>query len=571
MSAIPSDLNDPATRGADLLRRPHWTPAAATGIALVIAALLALPLVSLLRIAAIGDAEIWPHLAAYVIPNAAAQTVLLLAGVAVVTTVAGAGAAWLVTTFRFPGRGILLWLLPLPLALPTYIAAYVYGDTLDAAGPLQSALRALFGWHAASDYWFPPVRSLPGAILIIGFVLYPYVYLAARAMFQTQCAIFIDAARATGASSARAMRDIALPLARPALAVGVALALLETLNDIGATEYLGVQTLTLSVFTTWLNRGSLPGAAQIALAMLAIVAALIAFEAYGRRHQRYQSVQDNRVTAPVVLHGGRAALALIACLVPVAFGFLIPAGFLLREAILRSLRGGIDPALLRHGVTTITLAANATLVILLLGLAATLARRLVPWRLIAGGVSIATLGYAIPGTVLALGLLGPLVAIDDTINWLTLRVSGTNIGLILAGSSAALIIAYNVRFLAIAIGFMQAGLARIPNEFDEVARACGAGPARLVGDIHLPLLRPALWGAALLVFVDCLKELPMTLLLRPLNTETLSTYIYQFASRGNFEDGALAALLIVSVGLLPVIRMVHLAEANPAARTKRGK
>jgi len=571
LRAIPSELNGPASRGADAFRRPHWTPVAATAIALAVAALLALPLVSLARIAAIGDAEIWPHLAAYVIPNAAAQTVLLLGGVAIVTTAAGAGTAWLVTTFRFAGRGMLLLLLPLPLALPTYIAAYVYGDMLDAAGPVQSALRAAFGWQSAGDYWFPPVRSLPGAILIIGFVLYPYVYLAARAMFQTQCATFIDAARATGATPTRAMRDIALPLARPALAVGVALALLETLNDIGATEYLGVQTLTLSVFTTWLNRGSLPGAAQIALAMLAIVAALIAFEAYGRRHQRYQSVQDSRVTAPVALHGSRSLLALVACLVPVAFGFLIPTGFLLREAILRSLSGGIDPALLRHGLTTVTLAACATLVILLVGLAATLGRRLVPGRFVAAGVGIATLGYAIPGTVLALGLLGPLVAIDDAINWLSLYFTGASVGLVVAGSSAALIIAYSVRFLAIAIGFMQAGLARIPREFDEVARACGAGPTKLVGDIHLPLLRPALWGAALLVFVDCLKELPMTLLLRPLNTETLSTYIYQFASRGNFEDGALAALLIVAVGLLPVARMVHLAEGRPAARTRPAK
>jgi len=566
LSAISSPVNGPASRGAVFSHGLHWTPAVAIAIGLTVAALLALPLISLVRIAAIGDADIWPHLAAYVIPNAAMQTALLLAGVAVVTTVAGAGSAWLVTTFRFPGRGTLLWLLPLPLALPTYIAAYVYVDMLDAAGPVQRGLRALFGWRTADDYWFPSVRSLGGAILIIGLVLYPYVYLAARAMFQTQCAVFVDAARAMGASPARAMRDITLPLARPALAVGVALALLETLNDIGATEYLGVQTLTLSVFTTWLNRGSLPGAAQIALAMLALVAALIAFEAYGRRHQRYQAaVQDSRVTAPVVLDGARAWLALIACFIPMALGFLIPAGFLLREAVTRSLATGIDPALLRHSLTTIMLAASATIVILLLGLAAALALRLVRRRFVAGCVTFATLGYAIPGTVLALGLLAPLVAIDDAINWLSLRVTGASIGLIVAGSSAAVIVAYSVRFLAISIGFMQAGLARVATELDEVARACGAGPLKLIGSVHLPLLRPALWGAALLVFVDCLKELPMTLLLRPLNTETLSTYIYQFATRGSFEEGALAALLIVMVGVLPVIRMVHLAEGSPAA------
>lgn len=559
-------MNGPASRGAVFSQTVNWTRAAATAIGLAVAALLALPLVSLVRIAAIGDADIWPHLAAYVIPNAAMQTALLLAGVAVVTTVAGAGSAWLVTTFRFPGRGTLLWLLPLPLALPTYIAAYIYVDMLDAAGPVQSGLRALFGWRTADDYWFPPVRSLPGAILIIGLVLYPYVYLAARAMFQTQCAIFVDAARAIGATPARAMRDVTLPLARPALAVGVALALLETLNDIGATEYLGVQTLTLSVFTTWLNRGSLPGAAQIALAMLALVAALIAFEVYGRRHQRYQAaVQDSRVTAPIVLHGAPAWLAMSACFVPVALGFLIPAGFLLREAVTRGLATGVDPALLRHSLTTVMLAASATIVILLLGLAAALALRLVRRRFVAGCVTFATLGYAIPGTVLALGLLAPLVAIDDAINWLSQHVTGASVGLIVAGSSVAVIVAYSVRFLAISIGFMQAGLSRVASELDEVARACGAGPLKLIGSVHLPLLRPALWGAALLVFVDCLKELPMTLLLRPLNTETLSTYIYQFATRGSFEEGALAALLIVTVGVLPVIRMVHLAEGSPAA------
>ncbi len=552
-------------RGAVLSHRLRWPPIAATAIVLGVAALVALPLVSLLRIAAIGDADIWPHLIAYVLPAAAMQTVLLLAGVAAVTTVAGAGSAWLVTTFRFPGRDALLWLLPLPLAIPTYIAAYVYVDILDAAGPVQTALRGLFGWSAAQDYWFPPIRSLGGAILIIGFVLYPYVYLAARAMFQTQCAIFIDAARAVGAAPWRLMRDITLPLARPALAIGVALALLETLNDIGASEYLGIQTLTLSVFTTWLNRGSLPGAAQIALSMLTLVAALIAFEIYARRRQRYQgAIQDSRLTAPIRLHGIRAWLATLACTVPVAFGFLIPAGFLVRETVMRGLVSGFDPALLRHSATTVMLAACATAVVLLLGLAAAVAQRLIRRRFVAACVAFATLGYAIPGTVLALGLLSPLVAADDTINWLSQRLTGASVGLVVAGSSVAVIVAYSVRFLAISIGFMQAGLSRVAIELDEVARLCGAGPMRLVSSVHLPLLRPALWGAALLVFVDCLKELPMTLLLRPLNTETLSTYIYQFATRGNFEEGALAALLIIAVGILPVMRIVRLAETRPA-------
>ena len=556
-------IHGPAWRGAVRL----WPPPqlGALAIALAIAALVAAPLIGVARIAALGDAEIWGHLAAYVLPVALTQTALLLAGVAVVTVVAGAGTAWLVTTFQFPGRDSLLWLLPLPLAIPTYIAAYVYVDILDAAGPLQSGLRELFGWRTGADYWFPPVRSLGGAVLIIGFVLYPYVYLAARAMFQTQCAIFADAARSLGARPFTLARHITLPLARPALAVGLALALLETLNDIGASEYLGVQTLTLSIFTTWLNRGSLPGAAQIAVIMLIAVTGLIALERYGRRRQNYiGAAQDATVASRIPLNRRAGWLAAALCFIPVALGFLIPVGFLLREAVARGLLAGFDPNLIRHTVTTVTLAAIATAAVLLLGIAATLPLRFTRHPLIFACVNLATLGYAVPGTVLALGLLSPLVAVDEAINRVAATFGGSAVGLVVTGTGAALVIAYAVRFLAIAIGFMQAGFTRISSEFDDVARLLGAGPLALARSVHLPLLRPALWGAALLVFVDCLKELPATLLLRPLNVETLSTYIYQFATRGNFEDGALAALLIVAVGILPVIRIVRYADLGYA-------
>jgi iron(III) transport system permease protein len=536
-------------------------------VAAAVAALVALPLAGLLQVAAIGDAEIWPHLAAYVLPNAAQQTALLLLGVAVITGIAGVGTAWLVTTFQFPGRNSILWLLPLPLAIPTYIAAYVYVDILDAAGPVQTVLRSLFGWRTGQDYWFPPIRSLGGAIFVIGFVLYPYVYLAARATFQMQCALFSEAARSLGARPWALLVQVNLPLARPALAVGLSLALLEALNDIGASEYLGVQTLTLSVFTTWLNRGSLPGAAQIAVTILVVVAGLVALERYGRRRRIYHhtSGPDAGVTR-IALGGGRAWLAAAACMTPVTLGFLIPAGYLLRETILRGLTTGADPALLRHAATTILLAACATAVVLVLGLAVALPARLLRGSFVLACVAVATLGYTVPGTVLALGLLSPLVTIDEFFNWLATQISVGPIGLVLAGSSAAVVIAYAIRFLAISIGFIQAGLARISPDFDDAARQLGAGPLSLIWSVHLPLLWPALWGAALLVFVDCLKELPMTLLLRPLNVETLSTYIYQFATRGNFEEGAPAALAIIAVGILVMIRVVRLAEIAPARR-----
>ena len=403
----------------------------------------------------------------------------------------------------------------------------------------------------------------------MGVVLYPYTYLAARAMFQTQHRAFVDAARTLGARPWAVARQITVPLARPALAVGIALTLLETLNDIGASEYLGVQTLTLTVFTTWLNRGSLPGAAQISLIMLAAVVALIALERYGRRGQAYDTPVHGRGPAPrIPLHGRGARIAVFLCCIPVALGFVIPAGFLLQEVVMRGLLVGFDPALFRHTLTTVAFAATATVAVIVLGLAATVALRLARHPAFSGCVNFAAIGYAVPGTVLALGLLAPLVGVDDIINWFTATFAGKTVGLVVAGSGMAVVTAYTIRFLAIAIGFLQAGYARISTDFDDMARILGARPVALVRTIHLPLVRPAIWGAALLVFIDCLKELPATLLLRPMNVETLSTYIYQYATRGNFEEGALAALMIVAVGILPIIRIVRYADFAQVPRDR---
>lgn len=549
------------------LAQPGWRrlctphPAAAATIA-VAAGLVVAPLVSLIVTASQGDAGIWPHLVTYVFPQALLDTTFLLAGVAAVTTITGIGGAWIVTAYRFPGRNAFTWLLALPLAFPTYVVAYVYADTLDAVGPVQSALRAVFGWQSPTEYWFPSVHSLPGAIFVMGFVLYPYVYLAARVMFQTQSTALIETARLLGARRWPLMRDIALPSARPAIAAGLALALLEALNDIGASEYLGVRTLTLSVFTTWLNRSSLPGAAQIACLMLFVVAALIALERYGRRRQQFIGLdQRPGATDRIALTGWRRWFAFTACATPVALGFLVPMVFLAHEVIARGLLIGFDPQLASHTLNTVLIAGSATALTLALGFGAVFALRISNnWWPARTGVFLAGLGYALPGTVLALGLLSPLIAFDEALNWLTRIFFDISVGLVLAGSSAALVIAYSVRFLAIATGFAQSGLARIPTEWDDAARTLGMRPAGVVWSVQLPLLRPTLWGAALLIFVDCMKELPATLLLRPLNVETLSTYLYQFATRGDFEEGSLAALLIVLVGIYPVIRMVHLAE-----------
>lgn len=550
-----------------LSRWPQLTRAQWGGVALLmaIAAMVLSPLASLVVIAVEGETDIWAHLVRYVLPVALAHTALLLAGVAALTASIGVGAAWLVTIYRFPGRDALAWMLPLPLAVPTYLVAYIYADLLDVAGPVQRGLRALFG--SADLVCFPEIRSPGGAIFVMGLVLYPYVYLSARAMFQTQSACLMEVARTLGASRWALMRHVALPLARPALAVGLSLVLLETLNDIGASEYLGVRTLTIAIFTTWLNRGSLPAAAQIACVMLVLIAGLIALERYGRRRRRFTiSERRPRLISPIPLAGARAWLALAACALPVVLGFAVPAGVLLHEVVRRGLLLGFDPELARHTLTTVTLAGFGAAFAVALGLAAAVAVRLVPRPFMATALLVAGLGYAVPGTVLALGLLSPLVAIDDALNWGARALAGAGVGLVVAGSGAAVVIAYVVRFLAIATGSAQAGLARISIHVDDAARTLGARTGELVRVVHLPLLRPALAGAALLVFVDCLKELPATLLLRPLNVETLPTYIYQFATRGSFEEGALAALIIVAVGVVPLIWMTRYSEALDPAR-----
>jgi iron(III) transport system permease protein len=549
-----------------VLRRWPAVQVVAVAVAVAIGLLVLAPLANLLRIALQGDPEIWPHLAAYVIPESLRQTALLLAGVAFLASLLGIGTAWLVTSFDFPGRKGFTWLLPLPLAIPTYIVAYVYVDLLDAFGPLHAVTTALFGPHVP----LPDMRSLGGAVFVMGVVLYPYVYLGTRAMLLTQGASMREAARMLGAGPWRLAWQITLPLARPALAVGLALVLLEALNDIGASEYLGVQTLTLSIFATWLNRGSLPGAAQIACVMLVVVTGLILLERYGRRRQGFASaLQDAPMACRTRLNGPGSWAATAACLAPVLLGFVLPVAFLAYQTLLRGLLLGFDPALLRHTAATVLFAASATVLALALGFGAVLALRLVRHRLILACVTVAGIGYAVPGTVLALGLLSPLVLVDEAINAAARAVTGSGVGLVLAGSGAAVVLAYVIRFLAIATGFVQAGYARLSPDLDDVARSLGAGPGAVVRTVHLPLLAPALASAALLVFVDCVKELPATLLLRPLNVETLSTYVYQFAARGSFEEGALAALLIVLVGILPVVHITRLAERlqrRPAAR-----
>jgi iron(III) transport system permease protein len=529
-------------------------------IAVATAMLVLAPVLSIAALAMQPAPDVWRHLIDYVLPPTLVETALLLGGVATLALLIGAGTAWLISLHDFRGRGLLVWLLPLPLAIPTYLAAYVYADLFE---PLGLVHRTLALWFPLREVVaaLPNVRSLPGAIIVIALVLYPYVYLSARAMFQLQSAEFAEAARTLGANRWRVFWRVSLPMARPALAVGVALVSLETLNDIGASEYLGVRTLTVSIFTTWLNRGSLAGAAQLSCFMLAIVAGLIAIERYGRRNATTEfSAESPRLTPRTLLRGFRGASAFAACLLPVLAGFFVPLLFLLQQSFSRGQLANFDVSLWRDAFNSVAFATLATLSALTLGFATILAWRWRPSRLRSIAMNISQTGYALPGLVLALGLLTPVLAIDNALNALAGWMGRSLPGLIVVGSGAAVVIAYVIRFLAVPTGFIKSGFERIPHDYDDSARAAGAGQATTTRIIHLPLLRPAMLGAVIIVFVDCLKELPATLLLRPLNVETLATSIYQFASRGSFEEGALAALLIIAASIGPVAWLTRFSD-----------
>lgn len=530
--------------------------------ALAVAALVLLPVLSLVLVAMQGSAGLWEHLARHVLPVALRDTAILLAGVGGLVVLIGVGTAWLVAACDFPGRRVFEWALLLPLAVPTYIVAYAYLDLLHPVGPVQSTLRGWLGVASPRDLRLPDIRSMGGCILLLGLVLYPYVYLPVRAVFLLQSADPLAAARTLGRGPWGAFVAVALPLARPAVAAGTALALMEALNDIGAAEFLGVRTLTVSVYSTWVSRSDLPGAAQIALAMLAVVVALVAMERAGRRRQRF-AARQRRPLAPTRLHGPAAAAAVVACALPVALGFLAPASYLVVEAVKRIHFAGVSPRLLGEAANTAVFAGVATAIVLLLAVAVTAAARLRPSGLTGGALRVASLGYAVPGTVLAIGLLPVVTLADRRIAAAAEAMLGASVGLVLLGSGAALVYAYVARFLAIGAGGIEAGLANIPPSLDHAARTLGRSEAGTLRDVHLPIVRPAIAAAGLLVFIDCAKELPATLLLRPLNFETLATHLYGEAARGTYEEAAIAALVIVAIGILPVVLLARVGRLTP--------
>ncbi len=528
--------------------------------------LLALPVLGVLGAWASFDAAAWSvlaHQAQTVLGGYAVQSLLLSAGVAVGVAAVGAGAAAAVALFEFPGRRVYEWALLLPLAMPAYVLAYVYTDFLQFSGPLQSALRALTGAEGARvlRHW-PDVRSLPGAVILFVLALYPYVYLLVRTSLAERGIHLMEAARLLGAGFWRRVREVALPLSRPALVAGVALALMETLADYGVGAYFGLTTLSTGIFKAWLIMNDRVAAAQIASVLLIMVAALLWAERRARSTLRFAatriSAADGREARPVVLRGRMAWLAWVLCALPVLLGFVLPLVLLARLVWREALYGDVGLPWARFAqwcANSFGLAAAAALAAAALALALVFVARVTSprdprSRALQAGTSLVSLGYAVPGTVIAIGILLPLGALQAA--WPDVALAS-----LVTGTVAGLLLAYLVRFSAVALQTVDVGYTRLPPSLDDSARMLGASRSRLLAQVHAPLLKRSLLAAMLLVFVDVMKELPATLVLRPFNSDTLAVVAYNLARDERLAEAALPSIAIVVVGLLPVLLLVR--------------
>ncbi|WP_278350889.1 MULTISPECIES: ABC transporter permease [Marinobacter] len=523
--------------------------------AFITTAIVALPVLSVIFLALFPDENIWPHLIETTLPRYLTTTIKLMIGVGALTLLIGLATAWAVTMCEFPGRKFFEWALLLPFAVPAYVIAYVYTSLLDYAGPVQRALREWFGWQNASDYWFPEIRSLEGAILMIGLVLYPYVYLLGRAAFLEQSPSLFAVSRSLGHSALSTFFRVVLPIARPAIAVGLSLVLMETLNDFGTVDFFAVQTLTRGLFDTWMNLGNLGGAAQIATTMLIFVVILVTLERYSRRRQQQYAARDNR--DPIhrfTMSFPRQMICVVVCAVPLVFGFIIP-GATLGYYAWEYFDVSWNPDFIQNTFNSLFLSSAAALTTLIIGVTLAYSRRLHNTRGMQILMRLSSLGYAMPGAVLAVGVIVPLAGFDNWLDSLMRDYLGVSTGLLLSGTAFALIFAYTVRFLAVSAGSVESALQKITPSMDMASRSLGHTPGKTLINVHLPMLRGTLVTAALVVFVDCMKELPATLILRPFNYETLATYVYQFASDEQLYHSALPALIIVVAGIIPIILM----------------
>lgn len=530
------------------------------------AAILALPILVVFAHLFMPSGDVWRHLAETVLADYVINSLLLMLGVAVGTFVGGVGCAWLSSMCQFPGRGFFEWALLLPMALPAYIIAYTYTGLLDVAGPVQTLLRDVTGWQYG-DYWFPEVRSLGGAVAMLSLVLFPYVYLLTRAAFLDQSICVLDVSRTLGNGPWRTFTTVALPLARPAIAAGLSLALMEALADFGTVQYFGVNTFTTGIYRAWHGLDSAVAASQLSALLMLFVLTLIALERVSRKKarfhhtsQRHQDIQRLRLT------GWRAVAAFLFCFVAVALGFLVPAVQLIWWSV-GPARGQFDAAFFTLVWNTMRLGAFAAVLAVLLALFLGYGQRLYSQRkAVRAAVRIAGMGYAVPGTVIAVGVIIPFAWIDNMLDAAMRAHLGVSTGLILSGTLAALLFAYMVRFLAVSLQTVNAGLARIKPSLDEAARSLGYPPGDVVRRVHLPMLRGTLLTALLMVFVDVLKELPATLILRPFNFNTLAVRAYEMASDERLADAAPASLAIVLAGIVPVIFLSRYITHSRAVR-----
>ena len=520
-------------------------------LGIMVALLLIVPLLSVGSSVFVADGGAWAHISSSILPGLVTNSLMLAFGVAIGVAVIGTYTAWLTANHEFPGRKLLEWMLILPLAMPAYVMAYAYTDVLQYAGPTQSFLREAFGWRGKQDYWFPEIRSLGGAVAMLTLALYPYVYVLARVAFLEQSTTLNEAARNMGLKSFSVFFRISLPLARPAIAAGVALALMETLADYGTVSYFGVPTFTTGIFNAWFSQGDRIAAAKLAVVLMGFVIVVMLVEHWARRRARFHQTAGRRhVRLP--LRGAKAFFATAICATPIALGFAIPTLILLKLALVE---GDVQ-----FGARFITLAVNSFSIAAITALIAVSAALLLAYVARSSGKRIQAwlnrlvgLGYAVPGTVIAVGVLIPLIALDHMLVDSIANILGFKTGLLLTGGFLVLIYAYLIRFLAVALQSVEAGLAKITPSMDDAARSLGSTSFQVLREVHMPLLRTSLITAGLLVFVDVMKELPATLVMRPFNFDTLAVQTYNLAMDERLAEASTAALVIVLVGLIPLI------------------
>jgi iron(III) transport system permease protein len=529
--------------------RSQRQPIDVWSVSVVIACLLILgPIVAVL-LTAVGDSGgLWEHLYQTVLGRYVANTLILMVGVGLLAIGFGVSSAWVINRYDFLGRRLLEWMLLLPAAIPAYIIAYTYTDFFEYAGPLQSALRHIFSWQSRGDYWFPEIRSLGGAMLVMSSVLYPYIYMVTRIAFRLTPASLFEIALVHNQSQ---FWKVGLPLARPAIMAGLALVLMEVVSDFGTVEFFAIETITLGIFNVWLGMNNLVAAAQISIVGFCFILALLGLEIYARSRQQYVSSSRNHaVTALLVPGVGGVLICWMVCVMPLLFGFFIPVGVLISLVATNDFIADFL-AIREIIVNTLIMAGVAALVIMVLSSFVVVTATFRCGSITRKLALFASTGYAFPGTIVAIGVL----TFTGQIDWVISTLFGAQFQGVLVTSIMMLFFAYIVRFQAVGYGAMVSGVKRLPSNMMNASRVLGQGYIESIRRVISPLLKSSFFAGMMLVFVDVMKELPMTLLLRPFNFETLATYTYQFAKDEMLEVAALPALMIVLAGLMPVIFM----------------